>query len=1095
LPTNDAVLQDVGMVLSALLISANVASLAVLQSQSAPLLMKSPTVNQDTIVFQFAGDLWKVPRQGGDAVRLTTGIGTEAEPCFSPDGKTIAFTAQYDGNADVFTVPVEGGVPKRLTYHPGADIVTGWSPDGKSVTFSSMMLSNTDSPRLFTVGTDGGVPTALPFPSGTACSLSPDGTQIAYVPGFKWQDAWKRYRGGQAYAIWIGRMSDSKVYEIPRKGWNDEDPMWVGDKVYYLSDAKGIVGLYSYDIASRRVTEEVPGRGFDIKSASAGPGAIVYEQLGSLHLYDLQSKAASKVNVTIRGDFPDIRPSFKTVQGQLTGASLSPSGQRVAVTARGWAFTVPASKGDARLLSESQGVHRRDPAWSTDGKTIAYITDQNGRQQMALVDAQAGTEKLVDLGESPGYYYIPGPLPWSPDSTKITYTDHRNQIWVLDVGTGRNTKIDQTVYTDPTINLFARWSPDSKWLTYCRDLESHMQAIFVYSLESGKSTQITDGLAHAKTPIFDRDGKHLYFTASTNTGPALSWLDISSLTNAMTTSNVYCVVLRDDLPNPLHPQSDEEVGKPANPGQAQPPAPVPFRIDLDGIEQRIITLPMPNAAYVALEPGPAGTFFALAGQPKVNPLAGSPINTISKFSMADRQATPFGSGGGIATNPDGTKALLFGLGGISIVNTAVPSPPGTGAVDLSGLKVKIDPRAEWSSIFHEIWRNEPMLFYAANLHGVNAEEMRRRYEPFLANVMTRADLNYLFTDMLGEISIGHMWASGGDISGVPSVPGGLLGADFAFENGKYRLTRVYNGERWNPGLQAPLAQPGINAKAGEYILAIDGKELADSNDIYQMLEGKAGKQVKVSLGPRPDGTGSRVVTVVPVANELGLRSIAWVEDNRRYVEKMTNGRAGYVHVPDTGFGGWTSFQRNYYAQSDKDGIVVDERFNGGGFINDYMIYEMKKTMDAAFTPRTGRDWPTPGSTIYGPKVMIVNQFAGSGGDMFPWLFKHHKIGPVIGKRTWGGLVASFGFPTVDGGNINSPNCAFYNIHTGKWEVEGYGVDPDIDVELDPFLWRQGKDSQLERAIEEINKLLKNYKRKELQRPANPDKSKVGSNGF
>ncbi len=1052
-----------------------------------PMLMRHPTLSATKIVFQYAGDLWSVPRAGGEANRLTGAAGVESSPFFSPDGKTIAFTGQYDGNTDIFTVPAEGGIPKRLTSHPAADLVAGWTPDGKSVMFSSTMISPTDSPRLFTVPVNGGVPTALPLPEGTMASFSPDGSQLAYVPGFKWQQAWKRYRGGQAYKIWIAQMSDSKVYEIPRKDWNDEQPMWVGNKVYYLSDPKGPVGLFSYDLASKRVTEEIAGNGFDIKSACAGPGAIVYEKLGSINLFDLATKTSKRVSITVRGDFPEVRPAFKDVRRNLNGMHISPTGQRLVAAARGWIFTVPAAKGDARVLNSQQGVHRRDPAWSPDAKTIAYVTDQNGKQQMALYDVASGNERIVDLGEPPAYYEG---VFWSPDSSKIAYTDRRNNLWMLDVVSGANTKIDQATYTDPNVSLTPSWSPGSKWLTWARDLDSHMNAVFVYSLESGKKTQITDGLSNAKSPVFDRDGKHLYFYASTNWGPALSWLDMSSMTQPNISSSVYCVVLRKDLPNPLQPESDEEKSKPDGP-PAPPGAPAApnFNVELDEIERRIISLPIPAADFRGLEPGPAGSFFAVS-----LPRGGSPFGglSIAKWTMGDRKLSPFASGGGITVSADGTKALLTGLGGqASIVSTMAPSPPGAGAVDLSGLWVKIDPKDEWRSIFHEVWRNEPMLFYAANLHGIDAEVMRKRYLPFVENVASRDDLNYLITDMVGEIVIGHMWARGGDIPGVDGVPGGLLGADYAFENGKYRLTRVYDGERWNPGLNAPLAQPGVNAKVGEYILAIDGKELKDSNDIYETLEGKAGKQVRVKIGPNADGSGSRDVIVVPVGSEVALRRRAWAEDNRRYVDKMTNGRAGYVHVPDTGGGGWSAFLRYYYAQTGKDGMVVDERFNQGGLINDYMVYEMSKQLDAAFTPRDGKDWPTPGSTIYGPKVMLANQFAGSGGDMFPWLFKHKKVGPVIGKRTWGGLVASFGFPTVDGGFVNSPNCAFYNVYEKRWDVEGYGVDPDIDVELDPFLWRQGKDAQLEAAIAEINKRLANYKPIELKRPANPDKSKIG----
>jgi tricorn protease len=1057
-----------------------------------PLLMQHPTMNRTTIVFEYAGDLWSVPRSGGDATRLTSAPGIESNPSFSPDGSTIAFSGQYHGNNDVFTVPSEGGVPKRLTYHPVGKTVTGWTPDGKSVVFYSGMLSNTDAAMMYTVSTDGGVPKQLPFPMGTMASFSPDGQHLAYVPGFKWQDAWKRYRGGQAYSIWIGQMSDSKVTEIPRKGWNDSYPMWIGNKVYFLSDPKGPVGLNSYDLDTKRVTEEIAGSGFDLKSASAGPGGIVYEKLGSIGIYDLATKKATRLAINIRGDFPEVRTKFKGLGDYVNGASISPGGQRAVVAARGWIGTVPASKGDARILTAQQGVFRRDPAWSPDGKTISYFTDESGHQQLALMDVATSTTKLMELGESPAYYFGSGMSYWSPDSSRVAYTDNRNKLWMLEVATGKNTLVDHTLYTDPNVAMVARWSPDSKWITYARDLDSHMQAVFIYNVDTGKKTQITDGLSLAKSPIFDRNGKYLYFYASTNAGPATSWLDMSSMTSPVVLSSMYCIVLRKNLPNPLGPESDEEV-IPTPPGtepakKAEEPK---FTIDLDDIEHRIMTLPMPTAEYTGLEPATPGSFFAMATPAHVNPQAGSPFASISKWSMAARKASPFGMGTGLTTTPDGSKALLMGMGGVAIVGTAGPASPGEGSLDLSGLKVKIDPKAEWKSIFNSIWSNEPMLFYAANLHGINAEEMRKRYAPFLDGIASRADLNYLFTDMLGEIVIGHMWASGGDIPGVGGTPGGLLGADYTMEGGKYRLKRIYDGERWNPGLYAPLAQPGINAKVGEYILAIDGKELMDSNDIYETLEGKAGKQVKVRIGPNPTDVGSREVTVVAVSSEGALRNRAWAEDNRRYVDKMTGGRAGYVHVPDTGSGGWTSFIRYYYSQVGKDGIVVDERFNHGGLIVDYIVYEMSKKLEGAFTPRDGKDWPTPGATIFGPKVLITNQFAGSGGDMFPWLFKHKKIGPIIGKRTWGGLVASFGFATVDGGNINSPNCAFYNVDEGTWDVEGHGVDPDFDVELDPYMWRQGKDSQLEKAIVEINKRLANYKAPALKRPTNPDKSKIG----
>jgi tricorn protease len=452
---------------------------------------------------------------------------------------------------------------------------------------------------------------------------------------------------------------------------------------------------------------------------------------------------------------------------------------------------------------------------------------------------------------------------------------------------------------------------------------------------------------------------------------------------------------------------------------------------------------------------------------------------------------PFGAGIDIAdVSPSGDKLLVGGRGGLSIVSSMMPPQPGQGALGLSDVKAKVEPRKEWRQMYHEVWRNEETFFYAPNMHGNDMKALEKRYEPFLANICSRDDLNYLFTDMMGEMVIGHMWCRGGDIPGATaSVPGGLLGADYSFENGRYRLTRVYNGESWNPGLVAPLTQPGVGAKAGEYLLAIDGKNLKDSNDIYEFLEGKAGKQVKIKLGPTPDGVGSREVTVVPTPSETGLRNRAWVEDNRRQVEKATGGRAGYVHVPDTQFGGWDQFNRYYFAQAGKDAVVIDERFNHGGLINDYMIQVMKQTLNAVFSARNGKDWPTPGLAIFGPKVMLTNQYAGSGGDMFPWLFRHNEVGKLVGKRTWGGLVRAFSFQLVDGGSVNAPDDAFFNPN-GTWDVENWGVAPDIEVELDPYLWRQGRDAQLERAIAEIQQALKTYKPPVIKKPAYPDRTKI-----
>ena len=1077
------------MIFASLLVAAANAQGSQFDPGPNPMLMRNPTLSATTIVFQYAGDLWSVPRVGGEAKRLTSSPGIESNPHFSPDGTTIAFSAQYDGNIDVYTIPVNGGVPKRLTADPAPDTVVGWTPDGKSVLFTSQLLSNTDYPRLLTVSKNGGMPSPLPLPTGVDGAFSPDGKHIAYVPNGKWQEAWKRYRGGQTTPIWIAQVSESKWKAIPRKNTNDKNPMWIGDSIYYLSDPTGPVGMFRYDNATGKVSTEIEGKGLDIKSASAGPGAIVYERLGSLNLLDLNTHQSKRVPITIHSDFPEVRTGFKDVRANISGMSMSPSGQRLVVAARGFIFTAPAAKGDIRVLEGKQGVNRREPAWSPDGKTIAYISDEDGDQKLALYDISTEKEKRVPLADGSGYYRG---LVWSPDSKKIAYGSEKLTLNVFDVATGSTTKVDKSTYRG-RFDMDAKWSPDSKWLTWCRDLPNLYGAVFLYSFDSKKVTQITDGIADATSPIFDRDGKHLYFLASTDIGLGAHFEDLSTYNAPNATTSVYAVVLRKDLPNPLQPESDEEVAKPA----AKPEAakPVPFSIDLDGIERRIIALPMPRQGYQSLDAGPAGSFFASVGTPSANVVSRSRGSSVVKFSFSDRKVTPFMTGGSITgSSNDGSKLLVNLGGGPAVVSAMAPPTPGQGAVDLAGLKLKIDPKVEWEAMYHEVWRNEKLLLYAPNVHGIDVNEMDRRYAPFLENISSRDDLNYLFTDMLGELCVGHMFIRGGDMPSQKRVTGGLLGADYTFENGRYRFAKIYDGERWNPNLYAPLAQPGIDAKPGDYLLAIDGVELNDAMDVYLELEGKAGKQVKVKIGPTPDGVGAKESIVVPIASDFDLRFRWWSEENRRIIDKATGGRVGYVHVPDTSPPGWEAFQRFYYSQTNKDAMIIDDRFNHGGLINDFMVNEMQKPMDFVNIARYGTKMKDPSAAIYGPKVMLINEMAGSGGDIFPFIFQLHKVGKLVGHRTWGAMISASGFPLRDGGSVTAPDDAMFGAASGDWVIENVGTLPDIDVEFDPYLWRQGHDAQLDAAITQIMKDLADYKPNPMRLPAYPDKSKLPPGG-
>ena len=1047
-----------------------------------PLLMRHPTVSASKIAFQFAGEIWEVPRNGGEAIRLTASGGKDGNPIYSPDGKLIAFSGSYDGNIDVYVMPTEGGVPKRLTSHPSPDVPVAWTPDGKSVIFTSTMLSNTDYPRLLSVPVTGGIPTGLPFPSGTEGSFSPDGKQIAYVPTSKWQPGWKRYRGGQTAPVWIANLADSKVHAIPRNNTDDHNPLWVGNFIYYLSDPEGPVGMFRYDLASGKEQTVIPGNGFDIKFASAGPGAIVYEKLGSLWLYDLAEHQSREVHVSIHGDFTEARTELKDVSRSIHSIAISPTGKRLVAEARGWIFTIPAKKGDVHLLEGPQGLHRHDPAWSPDGKSIAYITDQGGGESLAIYDLDSSAEQRFPLGDPPATY---NHLTWSPDGKRIAYTDNRLKLWSFDVASKKSTLVDQGSYRG-RVTIEPKWSPDSNWLTWSRDLISHVTVVYVYSFTTGKKTQITDGLAQVSSPAFDRNGKQLYFLASTDTGLGVDFEDVSTFNAHDITNSAYAVVLAKDLPNPLQPESDEE-STTAHPETPKKDAPLKVSIDFDNIEHRIIALPIPAGDYSDIEPGPAGSLFII-GQERRGP------STIHKFNFSDRKLTTFAEGPtGIQVSADGNQALLY-PGSTSIVATAGAVKGEGSPINLTGLQVKIDMRSEWNAMFHEVWRNERVLLYDPAVHGLDTFKIERRYEPFLSGIETREDLNYLFTDMIGEICIGHMWARGGDIPTAKQVAGGLLGADFTFDNHRYRFAKIYDGERWNPELYAPLAQPGVDAKVGDYLLAVEGHPLLDATDLYETLEGKAGKQVKLKIGPSADGKGARDVNVVPVASEFELRQRSWEEDNRRLVGQMTGGHAGYVHVPDTGGGGWRAFNRYYYAQADKTGMIVDDRFNHGGLINDWMVREMEKPLDFMSHTRYGEEIKIPVAAVYGPKVMLVNELAGSGGDIFPYLFKQDKVGALVGKRTWGAMLSAFGFQLIDGGSVNAPDDAMYNPRTGKWIIENTGTSPDIEVDLDPALWRHGRDSQLEAAIAELKKQMAAHPSQKYKAPPYPNKSKIPAVG-
>jgi tricorn protease len=1072
------------------------------------LLLQNPTLSRTQIVFAYAGDLWSVLREGGDARRLTVGAGVEDHPVFSPDGSLIAFTGQYDGNTDVFVMPATGGVPKRLTWHPADDFVLGWTPDGKRILFSSYRTAYSQRfKELFTVDLDGRFPQKIDLPIGFEAAFSRDGSQLAYVPMRRAFDYWKRYRGGRTTPLWIVTLATAQVVKVPRDNSNDFNPMWIGDQVYFLSDRNGPVTLFSYDVKTKQVKQLIENRGLDFKSAGASADAIVYAQFGSLHLYDLKSGKSKPVPVRLDADLAEVRPRFVDVSKSLRTPHISPTGARAVFEARGEIITVPAEKGDPRNLTNSSGVRERDPAWSPDGQSIACFSDESGEYELHIVPQNGlGEVKKIKLGEKPGFYFAPR---WSPDGKKVAYVDNHLTVWYVDIEQKKPVRIDKDIHygQDAYDGLTPVWSPDSKWMAYARRPRNYMHAIYVYSIADNKSTQVTDGMSDARYPAFDKDGKFLYLAASTDSGPSLQW-DMQSPARPVSRS-IYLLVLSKDEPSPLAPESDEEkVAEPSRdregavkpqPAKPKPAEKVEVKIDFDNLGQRILALPMPPRRYLSLQVGKAGVLYAVE-QPSFYPSdpfedQGPPM-TVHRFDLKSRKSD-------IAV--DGVRTFEISLNGEKMLyrkddkwtiapptpmatGAAAPPPPtppaasSTGALKTDGLEIRVEARAAWRQMYREVWRIQRDFFYDPGYHGLDLEATARRYQPYLENVSSVYDLNYLFEEMLGELTVSHLWAEGGDVPKTKWVQPGLVGADYKLENGRYRFARVYNGENWNPQLKAPLTQPGVNVVAGEYLLAVNGRDLRDSDNIYSFFDNTADKPVVLRVGPDPSGANAREVTVAPVWDETGLRNLAWLEDNRRKVDRMTNGRVAYIYMPDTELGGYTSFNRYFFAQIGKEAAIIDERFNSGGWLATDIIEYLKRPLLNYGACRDGEDDYNPMGAIFGPKVMIINEFAGSGGDHLPEYFKRAGVGKLIGKRTWGGGTGTGPLQSLmDGGTVTAPCCHIYNPE-GKYDLENQGMPPDIEVEMDPLLVRQGHDPQLEKAIEVI---MAELEKNPVPRPKRP----------
>ncbi len=1077
-------------------------------------LLRTPTVSERNIAFAYANNIWVVDRSGGNARRLTSFQGETQNPKLSPDGRSIAFSAEYGGNTDVYVVPVDGGQPKRLTWHPGADLVQGWTPDGKTIVFSSTRATHAPSgaPRFWTVALEGGPEHAMPMPRAYQGKISPDGKRVAYRMNNSWDEERRNYRGGQNRPIWVADLATLDVVSPPWTDSKDVDPVWVGDVVYFISDRDGVANVWSWDTKSKALKQQTKFTDFDVKSLDAGGNTVVFEQAGNVHTFDPQSGREQVVNITANGDFAWMMPQWKDVGRSMTNLALSPTGRRAAVEARGEIFTVPAEKGDVRNITNSSGSAEIWPTWSPDGRQIAYFSDRSGEYKLYI----AGQDGLAPPREitlpEPSRPYTPA---WSPDGKRIAFHDTHFRLWLVDVATGAAKVADTDPFFKGERSIIPVWSPDSRYVAYPKRLPSLFRALFAYDVNTGEKHQLTDGLADATSPAWDASGKYLWFLASTSYGLRSGLLDMSSY-DRPDPRGLYLAILSKSEASPLLPESDEEAARagaaPREPGREAPadttrrtrpdssratadstrasmPRSTVVRIDFDGLPQRIIAVQdVALREYAQLRAGAPGTVFFLepiptTGTAEPTPGAGGgsgASNVLHRYQLAMRKAAPFSTGvAQYVVSADGKKLLYRtpGQNGALFLVDADKAAPTAGAGRMNvALRAYIDPKLEFQQIFNEGWRNERNNLYVKNMHGSDWPKMKEMYAQLLPYVNHRSDLNYLMDNMGAEIAIGHSYVRGGDIPEVPTATGGMLGADFTIDNGRYKIAKIYDAESWNPELRAPLAMPGNNVRNGDYLLAVNGVELRAPDNVFRLLDGTANKQTVLTINSRPSMDGARTVTVIPVANEQGLRTRAWVEGNRRLVDSLSKGQLAYVYLPNTGQPGYTSFNRYYFAQQDRKGAVIDERYNGGGSAADYIVDLLGRDFDGYFNNPVGDRYPytSPANGIWGPKVMIVNEMAGSGGDLMPYMFKRRKIGPLVGKRTWGGLVATTDTPPfVDGGSMIAPRFGFFD-RNGKWAVENEGIAPDIDVENWPKDVVAGHDPQLERAVAEGLRLLKEH---------------------
>ena len=1033
-------------------------------------LLRFPATNGEEIVFSYAGDLYQVPMSGGEAQRLTSHVGYEMFPRFSPDGKTIAFTGQYDGNTEVFTIPVNGGEPLRVTYTATNsrddlgdrmgpnNIVMTWTPDGKQIVYRNR-IGESFTGKLYTVNQEGGLPEVIPLPEGGFCSYSPDGKRLAYNRVMREFRTWKYYKGGMADDVWIYDPAQKKVENITNNEAQDIFPMWIGDEIYYLSDRDRTMNLFVYHTKTKETKKVTNFTEYDIKFPSCHGDWIVFENGGYIYKLKAGNNQPEKVNIRLASDNVYARQAIKDGVDYLTAASLSPNGERMAVTTRGEVFNIPVENGVSKNITRTPGAHEREAQWSPDGKYIAFISDRTGETELYLQEDGLGKEPVQLTKNNDTYIRT---FSWSPDAKKLVYTDRQNRICLLDVASKQKKVLLQDPLGEPRQVSF---SPDSKWLTYTRTSENDFSIVYVYNLETQKEYAITDQWYSSSSPVFSTDGKYLIFSSARDFNPTYGQTEWNHVYTRM--NGVYLALLRQDTPSPFL-EEDDEVTVQTTEGTKEetPEEDTSVRIDIDGIADRIVKLPLSPSYYAHFYSDGNKVYYYTSGGTKAYDLKTKKEETIAEGAI-------------MYVNPGSSKAM-FSRPKTLYVSSTIPSGKAdlSQAVNLSNMKITVDYPQEWAQIFDEAWRAYRDGFYLQNMHGMDWKAIKQKYAVLLPYVKTRLDLNYIIGEMIGELECGHAYVNPGEMEKPERLNTGMLGAEISRDpSGFFKLEKILEGANWSKKLRSPLGEPGIEAKVGEYIVAIDGVPTNSVKNMYQLLVGKADVPTELMLNSKPQLAGAHKVVITPLVEEYSLYHYNWVQNNLKKVTEATQGRVGYIYIPDMGPDGLNEFARYFYPQLDKEGLIIDDRANGGGNVSP-MILERLAREPYRLTMRRGSKLigTVPDAVQVGPKVCLINKYSASDGDLFPWGFRALKLGKLIGTRTWGGIVGISGsLPYMDGTDIRVPFFTSYDPKTGDWIIENHGVDPDIVVDNDPIREWNGEDQQLDRAIQEVMNQLKDRK--------------------